>query len=201
MRVFLEYVELFFATNSIEDKRQIAVFLSVIGHKNYTLHHDLQALKKPQKNSLTTLFETLRKHFEPKPVIIAEPFCFQQRDLANGESIIKHLAELQRLATHCQVRDYLDEALCDHFVYGLRSSGIQKCLLTEAESLTIKKALEVTVTVKAANQKAKKLKSSESAQPGKVEQTLPTSKNTKSCYKCGKQDHSLSDCKYQDFVC
>ena len=88
---YLEYVELFFAANSIEDKRQIAVFLSVIGHKNYTLHHDLQALKKPQKKSLTTLSETLRKYLEPKPVIIAEPFCFQQRDLANGESIVKHL--------------------------------------------------------------------------------------------------------------
>ena len=34
-----------------------------------------------------------------------------------------------------------------------------------------------------------------------MEQIPPTRKNTKPCYRCGKQDHSPSDCKYQDFIC
>ena len=34
-----------------------------------------------------------------------------------------------------------------------------------------------------------------------MEQIPPTRKNTKPCYRCGKQDYSPSDCKYRDFVC
>ena len=34
-----------------------------------------------------------------------------------------------------------------------------------------------------------------------MEQIPPTRKNTKPCYRCGKQDHSPSDCKCRDFVC
>ena len=75
---YLEPVELFFATNSIEDPKQVAVFLSVIGPKNYALLHDLPAPVKPQEKSLVALFETLRKHFEPKPVIIAEHCRFHR---------------------------------------------------------------------------------------------------------------------------
>ena len=77
---YLECIELFFAANGIEDPKQVAVFLSVIGPKNYALLRDLLAPVKPQEKSLAALFETLRKHFEPKPVIIAERFRFHRRD-------------------------------------------------------------------------------------------------------------------------
>ena len=84
---------------------------------------------------------------------------------------------------------------------GLRSSGIQNCLQIETKPLTLKKALEVAVAVEAADLKAKELQSSESVQLGKVEQIPPTHKNKKPCYRCGKQDHSPSDCNYQDSAC
>ena len=75
---YLEHVELFFAANGIEDPKQVAVFLSVIGPKNYVLLRDFLAPVKPQEKSLAALFETLRKYFEPKPVIIAERFRFHR---------------------------------------------------------------------------------------------------------------------------
>ena len=96
---YLERVELFFAANGIKDEKQVAVFLSVIGPKTHALLHDLLAPDKPQEKSLAVLWETLRKHFEPKPVIIAERFRFRRRDQASGESIVEYLAELRRLAT------------------------------------------------------------------------------------------------------
>ena len=42
----------------------------------------------------------------------------------------------------------------------MRISGIQKCLPTEAKPLTLKKALEVTVTVDSATQNTKELQRS-----------------------------------------
>ena len=70
---YLERVELFFAVTDIEDPKQVAVFLS-----NYALLCDFLAPVKPQEKSLAVLFETLRKHFEQKPVIIAERFRFHR---------------------------------------------------------------------------------------------------------------------------
>ena len=89
----------------------------------------------------------------------------------------------------------------DRFVCGLRSSGIQKRLLSEAEPVTLKKALEVAVAVEAADKNAKELQSTENAQLGKVKRTNPMHKSEKPCYSCGKNDHTPNNCKYQDFVC
>ena len=116
--VYLEHVELFFAANGITDKKQVAVYLSVIGPKIYALLRDLLAPEKPQDKSVVALCETLRKRYKLKPVIIAECFHFYRHDQASGKSILKYLAELRRLAIHCQFGQYLDEALCDCLCVG-----------------------------------------------------------------------------------
>ena len=72
------------------------------------------------------------------------------------------MAELRRLTTHCQFGAYLDEALRDRLVCGLRNEGIQKKLLTEAD-LTLARALELSLGMKAAEKNAKSLKVTEPA--------------------------------------
>ena len=160
--VYLEHVELFFAANGINDEKKVEVLLSVIGPKTYALLSDLLAPDRPHQKSLAVLFETLQKHFEPKPVLIPKHFHFHRQDQASGECIVEYLAELQSVPTHCQFSEYLEEALQDRFICGLRSSGIQKRLLSEAEPVMLKKALEVTV--KAVDKNAKELQSTESTQ-------------------------------------
>ena len=85
---YLERVELFFTANGIKDEKKVAVLLSVIEPKIYTLLRDLLAPDKPQDKSVVDLFGTLKKHYEPKPVIIAERFRFHRRDQASGESTL-----------------------------------------------------------------------------------------------------------------
>ena len=91
---YLERVVLFFTANGIKDEKKVAVLLSVIGPKIYALLRDLLAPDKPQDKSVADLFGTLKKHYEPKPVIIAERFRFHRRDQASEESIAEYLAEL-----------------------------------------------------------------------------------------------------------
>ena len=45
-----------------------------------------------------------------------------------------------------ETRDFLEDSLCDHFVYGLRAEGIRKRLLAES-NLTFAKAIEVAHSV------------------------------------------------------
>ena len=49
----------------------------------------------------------------------------------SGESISTYLASLKQLAETCDFEGFLDEALRDQLVCGLRSEAIQKRLLTK----------------------------------------------------------------------
>ena len=49
-----------------------------------------------------------------------------------GESAADYLAHLRQLASTCQFGSFLDEALCDRLVCGVRDPGMQRRLLAEA---------------------------------------------------------------------
>ena len=53
--------------------------------------------------------------------------------------MVEYVAELRRLATHCEFGAYLDEALRDRFVCGLKDEGTQKALLMETELYILRK--------------------------------------------------------------
>lgn len=112
-------MNLFFVLNDIADEKKVAAFLSIVGSKMYSLLRSLVAPSLPQEKSYEELLAVLKKHFEPKPLVITERFHFHCRTQAVGESISEYMAELRRLTTHCQFITYLDEALRDRLVCGL----------------------------------------------------------------------------------
>ena len=118
-----------------------------IGAKTYTL---LRSLALPQDKSFDELQQHLKHHFEPEPLVIAERFRFHRRDQVADESIAKYLAELKRLTTHCKFGVFLDEALRDRMVRGLRSEMITQKRLLDEPKLTLEKALEVAQGIEAA---------------------------------------------------
>ena len=108
IEAYLERVQLFFDANGIKDDKQVAILLTVIGSNIYALLSSLLAPTKPREKSFQELSETLRHHFDPKPLVIAERFHFHRRNQASSESISDYVAELRRLATHCEFGDYLE---------------------------------------------------------------------------------------------
>ena len=106
----MEHVKLFEA-NSIEDTRNVPVFLNVIGGKTYDLLRNLLSPTDLKDKSFDKLVETLKGHFEPKPIVITERFHFYKRSQADSESVAQFIAELQRLARHCEFKTFLEEAL------------------------------------------------------------------------------------------
>ncbi len=73
-----------------------------------------------------------------------------------AESVSDYVAELRRLATHCEFGEHLEEALRDRFVCGLKDEAAQKRLLTKA-NLTFQMALEVAHGLEAAGRNAREL--------------------------------------------
>lgn len=110
----------------------------------------------PKDKTFDKLVEMLKGHFEPTPLVIAESFHFHRRNQAHGESVAQFVAELRRLARHCEFKTFLEEALRDRFVCGLSSKAIQNRLLKKKE-LTLQKAIDTAIGMEAAAKEACKL--------------------------------------------
>ena len=82
------------------------MLVSAIGHKTYAVLRSLMAPATPQSKSYDVLVQALKKHYEPKPLIIAERYVFHQRHQAPGESIAEYVAELRRLASTWKFGDF-----------------------------------------------------------------------------------------------
>ena len=114
----------------------------MIGSTTYALLSSLLAPVKPGDKPFAVLSETLLCHFDPKPLVIAEQFHFHRCNQASSESISEYVAELRRLVTHCEFGDYLEQALRDRLVCGIRHENTQKRLLSESD-LSLTKAIEM----------------------------------------------------------
>ena len=158
--------------------------------------------------TLDEIVDVLTKHYEPKTLVIAERFQFHRRNQAVGESVAEYVAGLRLLTRHCEFGAYLDDALRDRFVCGLRSETIQKKLLTETD-LTFQRAVEIAHTMETAAENARKLQS-----PSRAAELMPHSRNigkvssngqgeaTKSnCYRCGKSAHKAAQCPFRTAKC
>ena len=94
----------------------------------------------PREKSFVELLRVLKKHFDPQPLVIGERFHFYQRSQKTGESIADFVADLRRLSIKCEFGEFLDQALRDRFVCGVKSESLQKKLLTEADLTIIRQA-------------------------------------------------------------
>ena len=199
---YLERVELYFSANGIVEEKQVPVFLSVIGGRTYSLLRNLLAPDKPSGKDLNCLTTTLKRHFEPKRVVVAERFHFHRRSQAVGENIAEYVAELRRLSTHCEFGTYLEQALRDRLVCGLRNEAIQRRLLTKSE-LTFGEALQIAQGMEAADTNAQQLKGADPAVQfvsSRMTTQLPP-KPAVTCYRCGRSGHLAGECRLKDVIC
>ena len=117
---YIERVKQYFISNDVTDeKKQTAIFLTVIGNETYSLLRNLLAPESPVGKTVKTLSETLIYHLKLQPIIIAEPYKFYCRNQSENETITEYLAELRKLTLNCDFKDFLDQALRDRFVCGL----------------------------------------------------------------------------------
>uniref|UniRef100_G3MQY8 Retrotransposon gag domain-containing protein n=1 Tax=Amblyomma maculatum TaxID=34609 RepID=G3MQY8_AMBMU len=135
--------------NKVPDDLQVDVFVSLIGPKTYQLLKYLTAPDKATSKSLTELRELLSKHLSPKPSIIAERAKFYRAVQRETQTIAQFVEDIRRLAQTCEFGSFLDDALRDKFVYGLRRIDIQRQLFVEDKHLTFQKAIDRALAAEA----------------------------------------------------
>lgn len=218
-----ERLQQYFEANGLDGDKKRAVFLTVMGAQTYSLLSSLVAPAKPATRTYDELVATLKDHLKPKPLVIAERFKFHRRNQGETETVAEYMAELRKLASKCQFGTYLNEALRDRLVCGLRSGAVQKKLLV-IEALTIQKAYETAHGMELAARQADELQATSkvtaevqyvrkppgvpvnhkrSARLRQDNQHQPTDQHqpTKTCYRCGRPGHPPERCYYRTQTC
>ena len=206
--VYLERVKIFFAVNDVPPEKKVPVFLNAVGGRTYGVLRNLVAPDNPIDKSFEEIEGKLTDHYDPRPLVIAERYHFHKREQAAGESVVQYLEELRRLAGRCNFGGYLDEALRDRFVCGLKNDHIQKGLLAEAD-LNLGKAIKRATAMEAAQKHTQVLKASPPLVVGAVTQQqsiqaqLPQSAHSgvRGCYRCGNAGHRASECHFRNSAC
>ena len=157
--------------------------------------------ESPSDKSYQQLKVLLKDHLSPKPIVIAERFKYHQRQQKEGETVGDFLAELKKLSEPCKFGGFLEEALRDRFVCGLKSTGIQKKLLAERE-LILQRASEIATGMEAAEKQAAPMKPSTEV-VSKVQKLNIQDKKQSStqCFRCGKTGHAPERCFHRNSKC
>ena len=142
-------------------KRQ-ASLIALMGPSTYKLARSLLSPAKPSEKTFEEIVAVLTKHFNPTPSEVMQRFRFNSRIHKSGESVSTYIAELRRLAEHCQFGDTLEKMIRDRLVCGINDEGIQKKLLGE-QDLTYASALRIAQGQKTASKNLQELR-----QPGNV---------------------------------
>ena len=207
---YTERFEQFILANGVEgEKKIVATFLTIVGSKTYNLLRDLLAPEKPSSRKYAELIEVLQKHYEPKPLVIAERFHFHKRDQKEGETVSDYSAALKKASERCEFKGFLEEALRDRFVCGLRNRNIQRKLLAEKD-LTWDKAFEVAQAMESAERQANKfggipaeerVNALKSRSRGLNKQRrFEKKEHGKPCFRCGEQ-HLPQTCRFKNEQC
>ena len=216
---YVERLEQFFVANDIEeaDKKR-AVFLSSVGPKTYALVKHLLSPDLPNTKTYKEITDTLKTHFSPEPILIAERFKFYKRDQHANETISDFIVSLKEMTATCNFGAFLQDALRDRFVCGMHQKyeRVQNKLLN-VRDLTFKNACETALIMETAEHSSKTMHSAHSNDvnkvhrqqqrrgnkqftPGKQSQQQQTKPSFNNCWRCG-DSHSPHTCRYKSYKC
>ena len=193
---YIERLEQYFVLHGTANDKKVSVLLTFMGPKTYQLLKDLLSPQKPSEKNYQQIVEVLPKHLTPKRITIAERFKFSKRDQLDGESINNYVAALRKLSATCNYGEFLDDALTERFVCGLRSRVIQNRLLTEAD-LSFSTAIQLANNLLQASTESASIQSSCAG----FSEPAQLNKLARGCYLCNGRGHGADDCFFKNFQC
>lgn len=149
-------MEHLFVINEVKEETKVSLFVTLAGSQVYQTLRNLVALKKPNELEYKKVIECLTKHYAPPVSEIYERYVFNTCVQKPDQSVAKYMIELRKLASTCNFGTFLDDALRDRFVCGIRSENIQKKLLGEAE-LKFSDACKLALAVEVAEKQVRTL--------------------------------------------
>ena len=173
------------------------------GPATFKLIRSLIAPDKPSDKSFEQIVKAVSDHLCPKPSSILLRFYFNSCVQKESESIAQFVAELRRLAVHCEFEGTLEIMLRDRLVCGVRDPQLQKRLLAERQ-LTFSKALELAQAFESAESSSRDIQAVRSPSVPlpvhSVDKKGLSVLDSVSCFRCGGK-HYATTCKLKSVTC
>nr|CAI5855280.1 unnamed protein product [Callosobruchus analis] len=132
---YLERLEQLFICNNVAEEKKVAMLLTLIGGEAYCILKDLLAPTLPSEKTYAELGAELKRHYSPKRLTIAERYNFYTA-FQNEEDIRSFVSCLKGLAKFCDFGSFLDDALRDRLVCGVKSDAIKRRITLWAITLS-----------------------------------------------------------------
>ena len=131
--VYYNRLLVFFSANEIPEGRQVAVFLTLLGHKAFSTVQDLCMPDLPATRTLAQLKAIMDGHFGPKVNIRAARTAYRGITQREGQSVAEFISGLRHGAINCEFGAQLADNLLDQFIAGLHDKRIQSKLCQTAD--------------------------------------------------------------------
>ena len=137
-----------FKLNKTQDTNRLYTLYSIMGQETYEILCDKLEPIKPADSTLTyeDIVQILKEHFNPIPLEIVENYKFHLRKQQSEESIGDYIIAIRKISANCNFGGYLDTALRNQLVFGIKDERIQSRLLEEAD-LTLQRATTLSLAL------------------------------------------------------
>ena len=136
-------IKLHFIINDVLEKKQVPLFLTLIGAETFILAINLLLPKQPELCNLHETITILTNHFKPKTFQVYEKYTFSNRNQKSNETIAEYVAELKPLARTCEFGDSLKLALRDKLVMEALIKSTQRSFLFTESGLTLQNEFDL----------------------------------------------------------
>lgn len=214
---YFERFENYIEINDVPAGKKLKLFLNVVGAVAYEELKKILVPDMPTQKTYEDIKQLLVAHFSPARSVIAERCKFNHRMQRENESAKDFITALKHLARDCNFGTFLNDALRDRLVAGLRDEETQRALFAHAD-LTFELACKMALDKELAAQQTKQMhefdgkpcsvniirskrghkdkKSSPVARPkDRQEEEL-----RRACWHCGKS-HVAERCWYRNHTC
>ncbi|XP_075732498.1 uncharacterized protein LOC142775064 [Rhipicephalus microplus] len=152
----------FEATVVTESAKKRALLVAALSTRTVQILSVRIAPKKPNSLEYEDVVKALDEFFDPERHEIAESFRFFNRCQLDSESVQEFITEICRITNNCNFDTMLDRMLRDRIASGIKSSALQKQMLTKKD-LTLEDAETMALAAEAAENDARKMASEASS--------------------------------------
>lgn len=176
-----------------------SLFLAYLGPRPLEMVRMQCLPDRPRSKTIEELTRILADRYEPVGLQATNRFTFSQRNQGDNETAMAYVAAIQELASRCNFGAFLEHALLDRLIAGIRNNDTRRKLLAMAD-LNYARARETVLQDECVRNQAQALANASVNRVVHHRQKSSKPASFGPCHRCGER-HNIKTCKFAKADC